>query len=107
MIHHYDPLQNEITADAKQYYRRVIATLHGEGEREFLFRRVMQRPSSTFNRQQDVVNCGFYAALIGELVLLHGHDRTYIPRFGRAELQRERIRIANFIEGIIEGGSRL
>ncbi|RDJ92998.1 hypothetical protein B4Q13_24970, partial [Lacticaseibacillus rhamnosus] len=63
----------------------------------------MRRPNTTFNRQQDMVNCGFYAALIGELVLLHGHDRTFLPRFGRAELQRERIRIANFIEGIIEG----
>jgi len=103
VVHHYDPLQLEIDEEAKRYYRRVIATLHQDGEREFRFRSVWQRPPATFNRQNDGVNCGFYAALIGELVLLHGHDRTFIPRFGRAELRRERIRIANFIEGIIEG----
>src|SRR5262249_48317325 len=67
VVHHYEPLQIEVDADVRQYYRRVIATLHRDGEQPFRFLRVLQRPATALNRQTDGVNCGFYAALIGEL----------------------------------------
>ena len=103
VVHHYDPMQTQVDNNMKSYYRRVVESLHPEGGHPFRFSRVMQRPSSSFNRQNDGVNCGFHVALLGELVLRLGHDRTYIPRWGPSELQQQRIRVSDFLRGVIEG----
>jgi hypothetical protein len=96
-VQHYDPLQTPIDDNMRQFYRQVVATLHVPGQQPFRAPRVYQRPADSFNQQTDGVNCGFYAALIGEMVLLRGHDQTYIPAFGLEQLQRERNRIVTFL----------
>jgi hypothetical protein len=103
VVHHYDPLQTPVDDNMRQYYRRVVGTLHTEGDQQYRFLRVIGRPANRFNRQEDGVNCGFYAAMVGELVLLRGHNNTYIPRFDSARLQQQRRRIVTFLRGIHEG----
>ena len=103
-IHHYDPIQTAPLDDnMRQFYRHVVETLHVPGQQPFRAPRVFHRPALSFNGQTDGVNCGFYAALIGELILLRGHDQTFIPEFGNEQLQHERNRIVTFLRGIQAG----
>jgi hypothetical protein len=108
-VHHFDSLQNPLDSDTVAYYHRVIDTLDPvatapvSAERRFHLRSVTVRPNHSFNLQTDGTSCGFWVALNAEMILQRGLEQTYLPNFGPVELQRERVRILEFLRGITDG----
>jgi hypothetical protein len=107
-VYHYDSAGANANKEDKELYRKAVSTLRPLSEPQCTCKRIVNRPTDSYNRQMNIFDYGIMVVLYAELIMLRGHDRTYIKRLAdyrhaRSVLGEQKRRVADHLRSIAEG----